>query len=171
MTKTALAVSLVLAASSASAHAAEICNAGVGLYTDPSVAGQISTFTLTPTLVSCGVGDTSVDGPMGPFHMLMFSTDIESYKIDRRQKTIVATGSMRSITNLGGNRVENVVHDFIAVGSDRSSSGGVDRFDVHMKTTFWNQSNPACTASNLVAGGCRFGGGLIEGEVSVAARN
>jgi hypothetical protein len=31
-------------------------NEGVGLYTDASVANQVSTFTINPRKVSCGVG-------------------------------------------------------------------------------------------------------------------
>lgn len=75
---------------------------GVGIYTDASVASQVSTFTLNKNQVSCGVGTVNADGTFGPFEMLMYSLSIDSYVIDRSAKTVTASGKMRSITRVSG---------------------------------------------------------------------
>src|SRR5262245_53720636 len=116
MKRILLAALMLVATNASTVSAGEHKSGGAGMYTDPSVAGQISTFTLNRGLVSCGVADTSPDGPMGVFYMLMLSTDIDNYRVDHQQGTITATGTMRSITNMAGNTVEDVLHDFIAVG-------------------------------------------------------
>jgi hypothetical protein len=68
----------------------ELKNAGVGLYTDPSVASQVSTFTINPNQVSCGVGTVNAEGLFGPFEMIMYSTQINSYR--SQSNTILADG-------------------------------------------------------------------------------
>lgn len=140
-------------------------NEGVGLYTDPSVASQVSTFTINPVMVSCGVGtpaDSSTGSPS--FAMLMHSLRISSYKVNGETGFIKARGTMRSITQTGGDTMEDVKHKFLAIAVDGGDSGA-DRFDVHFKTDLWNTSNPTCTPSDKVDGGCRFGGELFSGNV------
>src|SRR5260370_16006607 len=67
---------------------------GVGMYTDPSVAGQDSTFTITKNLISCGVGtEAPLPAPFNAgFQMLMFSISVDSYTVVRTvPRTITAT--------------------------------------------------------------------------------
>jgi hypothetical protein len=148
-------------------------NEGVGMYTDASVANQLSTFTINRTMVSCGVGTPGADASTPAFAMVMYSTRIASYSVDRAGRQIRATGRMRSITRVDGDTVEDVEHDFLAVAVDRGTAGP-DRFDVHFTTPFWNPTNPMCTPSDEVEGWCRFGGevlptddGLQMGDVVV----
>lgn len=150
--------------SALAAHETILPNQGVGSYTDISVGNQISTFTINPTMVSCGVGTIAAGQWSGPFAMLMYALDVHSYKT--HGSTIRASGSMRSITTVAGETVEDVNHRFLAVALDGRSEGP-DRFDVHFKTPFWNTGNKMCTASPLVPGGCRFGGQLVMGDVAV----
>lgn len=138
---------------------------GVGAYTDSSVANQISTFTINPVMVSCGVGTLAAGQWSGPFAMLMYAKP-GSYAVDHRTGRIQAAGEMRSITRLAGDDVEDVEHDFIAIAVD-GPPGAPDRFDVHLRTPFWNASNPMCARSSEIEGGCRFGGELLMGEVEV----
>jgi hypothetical protein len=145
-----------------------VSDEGVGLYTDASVANQISGFTINPEMVSCGVGTLANGQFSGPFAMLMYTTNIQSYTLDRSTLTINATGKMRSITHVAGQTVENVEHDFVALAVDKLAAGP-DRFDVHFKTPFWATSNAMCTASTVVSGGCRFGGNLVMGEINVSS--
>ena len=139
----------------------DIMDEGVGTYTDPSVASQISNFTINRQMVSCGVGTvTASTGFTGPFAMLMYSKDIQFYHANHLTKTIRASGRMRSITHVAGALVEDVDHDFLAVAKDNGATG--DRFDVHFSTPFWNPAtNPMCTPSTEVPGKCRFGGVLV----------
>jgi hypothetical protein len=144
---------------------------GVGLYTDPSVANQVSTFTINRTLVSCGVGTFEVGGAFGPFDMLMYSTRIDVYDVDCGAREITAKGEMRSITRVAGVVVEDVRHPFIAHAVDLDGDEEPprrDRFDVHFKTTFWQPGNPFCTPSDRYPGLCRFGGRLFAGDVHVS---
>lgn len=157
---------------------------GVGMYTDPSVAQQLSTFTINPAMVSCGVGTVAGPDWSGPFAMLMYSTRLDSYEIDRMAGTIRASGRMRSITRTGDSTVEDVEHEFIAVATTDSlrsasrgprqengtgqAAAGRPRFDVHMRSAFWSTGNPMCAKSSLVEGGCRFGGELMVGEINVS---
>jgi len=146
-------------------------NEGVGMYSDPSTANQASTFTINRRLVSCGVGAENLAG-IGRFEMLMYSTQIKRYFIDSDQKEITAQGEMRSITRVGGAVLEDVRHRFIAHAVDLDGDEGQprrDRFDVHMKTAFWQPGNPMCTPSERYPGLCRFGGRLIAGDVHVSA--
>lgn len=148
---------------------------GVGVYTDASVASQVSTFTLNRTQVSCGVGTVQVPGGVfGPFEMIMYSLDIDAYFVDKQvPRQITATGLMRSITRVGGIIVEDTdgtignppPHDFVAIGYDKDSPQK-DHFDIHFKTPFWNTGNPMCMASAVVEGGCRFGGDLLLGNIN-----
>ena len=147
---------------------------GVGMYTDDSVAHQVSSFTINPKMVSCGVGTLAAGGDAsGPFAMLMYSTRIDSYVVDRDSGEIRATGRMRSITKVGGALVEDAEHDFLAVAASSVRHGGFeqavhqggDRFDIHFSTPFWDQYNPMCTPSTVAAGKCRFGGELLLGHV------
>ena len=147
---------------------------GVGMYTDPSVAHQVSSFTINPQTVSCGVGTLAAGGEAsGPFAMLMYATRMDSYTVDRESGEIRATGRMRSITKVGASVVEDAEHDFLAVaaatvphgGFEQAVHAGGDRFDVHFQTPFWDRYNPMCTPSTLVAGNCRFGGELLMGHV------
>lgn len=140
---------------------------GVGMYTDPSVANQISSFTINRTIVSCGVGTLAFGSSSGPFAMLMYSTRLADYQIDRVSGTISATGRMRSITRAAGTTVEDAQHDFLAVAAAHGADG--PRFDVHMVTPFWNPSNPMGTPSTVVKGAVRFGGKLLMGEINAGA--
>lgn len=149
---------------------------GAGIYTGPSVAYQMSTFTINQNTVSCGVGTVSA-GPeqYGPFEMLMYSLSVDSYTVHRDvPRYIEVTGKMRSITRVAENIVEDTdgslggvpPHDYIAIGEDRDPPQK-DRFTVHFATPFWNPSNPLCTPSNLVEGWCQFGDEAILGNIVV----
>ncbi len=140
---------------------------GTGMYVDMSTANQMSTFTIAPQLVTCGVGTFGI-GPLaiaGPFSMLMYSTRIDSYDVDKSTRTITATGRMRSITLIASGVVtENVEHDFIAIAVNNAGIG-TDRFDVHFVTPFWTPgllSNPMATASSVRPGWSRFGGNVAK---------
>jgi hypothetical protein len=144
---------------------------GVGLYTDPSVANQVSTFTINRTLISCGVGTFEAGGELGPFDMLMYSTRIDEYDVHCEQREIAANGEMRSITRIGGRVVEDVRHHFFAHAFDLDGDEEQprrDRFEVHFRTVFWQPGNPACTPSDRYPGLCRFGGRLFAGDVNVS---
>ena len=158
--------------SAASAAEEELMNEGVGMYTDASVANQASTFTINPARVSCGVGTVNANGVVGPFEMIMYSLGTHNYSVDPIARTITASGRMRSITRVAGVIVEDVHHDFIAIAIDNQPGhpqpNRADRFETHFATPFWNLSNPMCTPSPLVMGGCRFGGQLFLGDVSVS---
>lgn len=165
--------SLAVPANGARPSKGGLTNEGVGTYTDDSVAHQLSTFTINPRMISCGVGPVGDHQNTGVFAMLMYSTKIASYNADTVTNVIRATGKMRSITRIANTATEDVEHDFVAIAND---SGPVvtgqhvdDHFNVHFKTPFWNQaSNPMCTPSTVVAGGCRFGGELLMGDIVVS---
>lgn len=147
-------------------------NEGVGMYADASTAGQLSTFTINKRMISCGVGATgdTATGTTGAFAMLMYSTKIDRYDVDAAGKTITGTGRMRSITRMGpsGSVAEDVEHDFVAVAVDKVAGQRGDRFDMHFRTPLWNTGSPMCTPSTIVAGGCRFGGDALMGDVTVS---
>src|SRR5438093_7689556 len=151
----------------------DLSDEGVGTYTDPSVANQISNFTINRQMVSCGVGTVASGVLSGPFAMLMYAKDIQFYHADHAGKSITASGRMRSITQAGGMTVEDVEHEFLAIAVDNAGTGSPDRFDVHFTTPFWKPGNPFCTPSTVHPGWCRFGGDLIVsggtqlGDVSV----
>jgi hypothetical protein len=140
---------------------------GVGMYTDLSVANQISSFTINPTMVSCGVGTLAHGSSSGPFAMLMYSLHHDQYGIDRANGVVTVNGRMRSITRVAGSTVEDVQHHFLAVAQVKGPDG--PRFDVHFVTPFWNQSNPMSTHSTAVQGAVRFGGRLLLGEIVVGS--
>jgi hypothetical protein len=139
------------------------------MYTDASVVNQVSTFTVTPVLVSCGVGTVNIL-ELGVFEMLMYSTSVDSYEIDRTNKTIRVEGRMRSITRVAGLVVEDTQHDFVAIAVDNRSPSGRDHFAVHFVTEFWNPDSPLCTPSSEDPDNwCMFGGDLFAGGVSVSS--
>ncbi len=148
------------------AKSGSLHNEGCGMYTDPSVAQQCSTFAINPRNITCGVGTFANGQNTGPFAMLMYSLRIDTYAAEPKVSTIRATGLMRSITRVGGQTIEDVVHEFVAmaVASTGSRAG---RYDLHFVTPFWNPSNPIATRSNLVDGWVRFGGDVMMGEVVV----
>lgn len=141
----------------------------VGMYSDPSTAMQLSTFTVNKRMVSCAVGTLAAAqlNSTGPFAMLMYSTSISTYQADKAAGTLTATGRMRSITQMGNLGVnpptEDVEHDFIAI----AERGPGMKFATHFRTPFWNTGNPMCTPSSLVSGGCKFGGSVHMGTVNV----
>jgi hypothetical protein len=140
---------------------------GAGMYVDMSTAQQMSTFTIDPNLVTCGVGTFGIGqlALSGPFSMLMYSTRIDSYEIDGN--TIKAKGRMRSITMIAAGLVtENVEHDFLAIASGGGPGGG-GRFDVHFVTPFWTPGlmQPMATPSGVVGGWARFGGNVATNLV------
>jgi hypothetical protein len=163
-TSLTIVILLITFATPAAAGPNDLRDEGVGTYSDPSVANQISNFTINRQMVSCGVGTMALDATglpkfSGPFAMLMYAKDIEFYFADHLANTIRAAGRMRSITHVGGTTVEDVDHDFVAIAVDAGASK--DRFDVHMRSGFWNTTNAMCTPSTEVPGGCRFGGELM----------
>ena len=136
---------------------------GVGLYTDASVAFQVSSFSINRRMVSCGVGTWAgpPQGSSGPFAMLMYATKIDSYDVDHGvPSTIRVTGVMRSITRMGMQTVEDVQHPFVALATDNHYSAP-DRFEVHFATPFWNPSNAMATRSEMHTGWVRFGGAVM----------
>src|SRR5438105_8951557 len=150
---------------------------GVGMYTADSVAHHVASITSNPKMVGCGVWTLAAGGDAsGPFAMLMYSTRIDSYTVDKDAGEIRATGRMRSITKVGGAVVEDAEHDFLAIAASSVRHGGFeqavhqggDRFDVHFSTPFWDQYNPMCSPSTAAAGECSFGGELLLGHVFMA---
>lgn len=150
----------------APARSGHLENEGCGMYTDPSVAQQLSTFSVNPAAVTCGVGTVAGGQFTGPFAMLMYSLGIDSYVADASLHTIRARGLMRSITRFGGQTVEDKTHEFLCVAVATIGQGS-GRFDVHFATPFWNPSNPLATPSNVVDGWVRFGGDVLMGEIAV----
>jgi hypothetical protein len=158
-----------------------LSNAGAGMHAGPDTAAGISTFTLNPMSVSCGVGSLgnspgavpmSADLPTGlatsgPFAMMMYATRIDSYKVDKVANSIVAIGTMRSITTMGGQTAEDVLHSFVAQGFDRKGRTP-DEFFLHFKTPFWHAGNPMATKSNLNNAWAMFGSPVLFGEVNVS---
>jgi hypothetical protein len=162
------------AGASPKASEAALIGTGVGMYTDASVAHQVSSFTINPQTVSCGVGTLAAGGEAsGPFAMLMYATRMDTYTVDQKSGEIRATGRMRSITKMGTAVMEDTEHDFLAIAASTVAHGGFeqavhqggDRFDVHFSTPFWDHHNAMCTPSSVIAGKCRFGGELLLGHV------
>ncbi len=156
-------------------------NAGVGMHVGPDTAMGISTFTLNPVSVVCGVGSLgnspgAVPGTAavptglatkGPFTMLMYSTRIDSYKLDTDARTITARGVMRSITTAGTVTVEDILHPFVAVGHDKRTTMR-DEFYLHFQTPFWMpDGNPMATRSTLHETWAMFGSAILLGEINV----
>jgi len=136
-------------------------NEGAGMYTDPSVAFQLSGFSISRRMVFCAVGTLAasiVPGQPGPFSMLMYSTKITGYEVHDNQ--IIAEGRMRSITRMGNQTNEDVEHPFKAVATDNRGSRP-DTYVVHFTTPFWDPAhNPMATRSTLVPGWAQFGGAI-----------
>jgi hypothetical protein len=140
----------------------------------------ISTFTICPSSVSCGVGSIGnspgtvpvaggAPGGMattGPFAMIMWAQTIDSYEVRSGQATLVAKGTMRSITAAATATIEDVTHPFVAVARD-GKGAGPDEFHLHFKTPFWNTGNPMATPSPLIQGWAVFGSAVLLGEVNV----
>ncbi|MGH3738394.1 MAG: hypothetical protein ACRDT6_22725 [Micromonosporaceae bacterium] len=161
LTAVATAAGLAATEGTAAASADGLTNRGAGIYTDLSVASQLSAFSILNSIVTCGVGTVGAAGLTGPFSMLMYSTNISMFRADRAARTLTAKGRMISITMVAGLTQENVEHDFLAIAKDNRGAGA-DRFDVHFLTSFWSPSNPMATPSDVVDGWVRFGGGCIR---------
>jgi hypothetical protein len=161
---------------------AAVHNAGAGMHVGPDTAMGISTFTINPHSVTCGVGSVGNSpgavpgtsalpaglGTSGPFAMMMYATRITSYVVDRSAHSITARGTMRSITAMGGQVSEDVEHPFIAQAFDRHAGAGSDEFFLHFTTPFWNASNPMATRSTLNNAWAMFGSPILFGEINVA---
>jgi hypothetical protein len=180
----AVAVPGVASASTRMVTADSRKNAGAGMYASPNTVMQMSSFTIDPHGVTCGVGtiaanlaDVADMLPMtvplpplshsGAFAMHMAAVNVTSYKVDSATGTIVARGRMRSVTQAGDITLEDVEHNYHAIGID----GRGDKpsfFATSFKTPFWNTGNPMATKSKFVDGFVMFGGHLIMGEISVS---
>ncbi len=155
-------------------------NAGAGMHVGPDTAMGISTFTLNKISVTCGVGSLGnspgavpMSGSVptglansGPFAMMMYSTQVQTFAVDRKAGSLTATGTMRSITAAGNQIMEDVLHPFIAVGLDRGGKAA-DEFYLHFQTPFWNANNPMATKSNLKDSWAMFGSPILFGEINV----
>lgn len=185
----ALATGFGPAAFAAVNSAGEIVDGGAGMHGTMATAGMLATATVQSDFVSCGVGamamDTELirqlpgmgmlgglplmDGSSGPFAMLMYSLDVASYDIDRPDGKVMARGMMRSITNIGGVTVEDITHEYLAVGIDGRDVKN-DKVSVNFTTPFWTVgTNPLATPSEYVAGWSAFGGELLVGGINVGA--
>lgn len=138
-------------------------NMGVGMYSDMTTAEQMSTFTIMPHMVTCGVGTFGPLGESGPFAMLMYSVRIKAYKVNKTARTINATGRMRSITRIAGQTLEDVEHNFNALATDFRGAKP-DTFDVAFITPFWTPglANPLAMKSTRVPGWAHFGGKIVR---------
>lgn len=158
-----------------------LMNAGVGMHAGPDTAMGLSTFTLNRSTVLCGVGamgnapgavPMSASVPTGlatsgPFAMMMYATQIDSYAVSRSQRKITARGTMRSITAVGSQVIEDVLHKFVAQGFDHRGTRP-DEFYLHFITPFWDvASNPMATRSTLNDAWAMFGSPILFGEVNV----
>jgi hypothetical protein len=137
-------------------------NMGVGMYSDQTTAEQLSTFSIVPHLITCGVGTFGPAGQSGPFAMLMYSVNVTSYKINKSAFTITATGRMRSITRIAGQTIEDVEHPFNALAVDHRGAKP-DTFDVAFITPFWTPgpANPLASPSPRHPGWAHFGGSVV----------
>lgn len=155
-------------------------NTGTGMHVGPDTAMGISTFAINPSSVSCGVGSLGNSpgavpntsglptgaGTSGPFAMMMYATKVSSYTVDHHLHSITARGTMRSITAMGGQVCEDVLHPFIAVAYDRKGERP-DEFYLHFLTPFWNAANPMATKSSIHDAWAMFGSPILFGEVNV----
>jgi hypothetical protein len=108
-------------------------------------------------------------GWSGPFAMLMYSENVKSYNINRTTGVITATGTVRSITKIGGILIEDATSPYLAVGTDARRSGMPDSYFLNFTTPFWSRPlNPLSTPSTFHPGWSMFGGNLIVGQVNVA---
>jgi hypothetical protein len=183
VTKRRLVAATVLACAAALIAAlpaqAGLVRQAVGIYTDQSTLFQSSVFSANPLFVECGVGTENLALPtganLGPFEMLMYSETIDSYDVSGT--TIVITGTMRSITRLAGSVIDDAIHPFVAVAQD-SVPPAKDRWDLYYITPFWRQvpnllgdplGSLLCTPSNVIPGGCKFGGEVFIGNVNASS--
>lgn len=156
-------------------------NAGAGMHAGPDTAFGLSSFTINPNSVTCGVGSLgNAPGAIpntagvptglassGPFAMFMYSTVIDRYEVDRPRRRLFAYGEMRSITTMGTQLVEDVVHPFQAEAIDHRDTRP-DEFYLHFLTPFWAPAaNPMATKSSLVPDWAMFGSAILLGEVNV----
>lgn len=157
-------------------------DAGAGIHVGPDTAMGISTFTINPMSVTCGVGSIgnapgAVPGSLGvptglgttgPFTMLMYARTVESYVIDRKARKITARGVMRSITTAANTVLEDVDHPYVAVGVDNRNRMP-DVFNLHFVTPFWTPAaNPMATPSTYRDAWAMFGSTILLGEINVA---
>jgi hypothetical protein len=141
---------------------ASMQNMGVGMYSDATTALQMSTFTCTPQLLSCGVGTFGPAGQSGPFAMLMYALRIDTYTVNHTARTIASTGRMRSITRVAGQTIEDVEHDYDALATDFRGAKP-DTWDLAFITPFWTPglANPLASASTRHPGWAHFGGSVV----------
>lgn len=156
-------------------------NAGAGMHVGPDTAMGISTFTINPHSVTCGVGSLGNSpgaipgtaalpeglGTTGPFAMMMYATRIDSYTVDEANRQLIAKGVMRSITTAGTLTIEDVLHPFISVGTDNRKTTP-DVFNLHFLTPFWSpDANPMASRSTLKQTWAMFGSAILLGEINV----
>lgn len=161
-----------------------VMNAGDGMYASPNTVFQMSSFTINPHTTTCAVGTLAANLgdladmlPMGTplpplphsgvFAMTMSALDVASYEVDSAAGTIVARGRMRSVTKAGNVTLEDVAHEYHAIGIDGRDKKQ-DFFATSFSTPFWNTGNPMATKSKFVEGLVMFGGNLIMGEINVS---
>lgn len=157
-------------------------NCGAGMHSGPDTALGLSTFTINPYSVTCGVGSMGNSpgslpgtagvptglGTTGPFAMMMFAQSIDTYDIDSAAHTIRASGTMRSITTAGNQTIEDVHHPFFATAVDNQLMKP-DEFHLHFLTPFWNPgSNPMATRSSYDKTWSMFGSAIVLGTVNVS---
>lgn len=144
---------------------------GYGMHTGASTGFQAASFTINQKGTTCQVGTVNANGAVGPFEMSMVSVLDQVYTVDGVQKTITADGRMRSITRVGGQVVEDIIHPFVAVAKDNAPGvpqpNTSDTFEIHFITPFWHVGNPLCQPSSRIEGGCTFGGPIFLGDVNV----
>jgi hypothetical protein len=177
------------AAATRPARGDDIVDSGAGMYTGMSVAEQMSSATINPAEVSCGVGTVGLDasdveklipvlgglaqnlpvtgGSTGPFAMLMYSITVASYQLDRSAGMITATGRMRSITRIADQTIEDAKHHYMAIAKDGRGTKK-PHFAIHFKTPFWSPANPIATPSDAEDGLVMFGGNFLVGTVNVS---
>lgn len=156
-------------------------DAGAGMHAGPDTAFGLSSFTLNPLSISCGVGSLGNSPgvvPMtaglptgaattGPFAMMMYATRIDTYTIDRKRGHLFSEGRMRSITTAGSAVVEDVDHPYVAEGID-GRGRAIDVFLLHFRTPFWTPgANPMATVSSFRPDWAMFGSTIVLGEINV----
>lgn len=156
-------------------------NAGAGIHAGPDTALGVSTFTLNPLSITCGVGSLAnspgaVPGTTavptgaassGPFIMMMYAVRVDRYDVSKSSRRITATGVMRSITNAATQLIEDVEHPFVAEGIDHRNRRP-DEFYLHFVTPFWTPStNPMATKSFFREDFAMFGSPILMGEINV----
>lgn len=156
-------------------------DAGAGMHAGPDTAFGLSSFTLNPLSITCGVGSLGNSPgviPMtaglptgaattGPFAMMMYATRIDTYTLDRKRGLIFSEGRMRSITTAGSTLIEDVEHPYVAEGID-GRGRTIDVFLLHFRTPFWTPgANPMVTVSSFRSDYAMFGSTIVLGEINV----